>query len=362
MYFVERRSSIAQGQHIVYESRDEAERMGVAPEDIIKAPKEIKRVGQWFEYPNGVIAEVQRIYVNHSSRTILTPINAFDDRAVNPDCRYRVFAFAAKDLDLEEVDRQKMNFVHDWLFKGYGIADAVRRNLLREYRTYTLNRHTKPGQLSLLRFGYWILNYEWFDKLLEQSRPIRDRYMSLTKAFENEGISDEYLARRLKKNIESQDGKVSNAALFKAIEILEDNKNRREKSQPQIPDSLKERPAKRVRGEGTNQLPAKTTRDDYLEEIENEMVTIQKLTPADLQKAGVDVQLKTAEQLRDNRRELVINEIQKGIERGEERETEQVSGNGNGQRERDRASSPDRDETVPVESSAETRLSGTGEG
>ena len=343
MYKIRRKSGEVRGDFIVYEGRREAIDNGISPDIIFDRAKKIREVGDWYEYCNGLICEVLKIYQLADSRTILTAMNMFNDLAVNPDPRFRPYGFRVRPLDLVHIDAKKTRFVEDWLFRGFGISESIQRNMIREFWIYSGKRG--KNRYQMLKFGCWILNYPWFDELLRINRPVRDRYMSITKTFEKEGISDAYLAQKLKLNIESTDGKVSNAALFKAIDLVEAAQNKNRKRPDEVPEELKIGgiPA-RVEGgytdQGLKEIEAKKTA--YLDEVEHELYAIQKINPQE--------------------NERVMHEIFKKQEGSPIREAEYVSNSGNGQGSSGRASSPERERAVFDGTGRETGLSGSGQG
>lgn len=137
---------------------------------------------------------------------------------------------------LDVVTDDRVDFAYVWLFEGLSMVEAVKATMLhafkRDYmrRTGKIPRFDRGGGKELFaRFGREILNGTWFDKLLQQDRLIRDRYMTLVGAMDVAGINEEYVAQKLKTAVENGSEREKINALNKIIDIIQANEGKRKR-------------------------------------------------------------------------------------------------------------------------------------
>ena len=206
--------------------------------------KEIVKVGDYFQYDDGKVAEILLKIPLQDSFRFRTIMNGFHSVYVNytklpflSTVRSRGgFSFTEKEDDLTKIDLKKEKFVQLWLFAGESIEDAVRGALYYQFRLYyKRTRHGQkvgPGNKAKLigpmrEYGRRVISGPWFDKLLAEDRVVRDRYMSFVGTLDAVGLTREKIAEKVKEALVSENAKERINALNRVLEMIaaEDAKN-----------------------------------------------------------------------------------------------------------------------------------------
>lgn len=194
--------------------------------------KEFK-VGDWVEYADGKIAQViiiDSFRVKRKSGKVScypvvgTVLNMFYMGTTTPITGFYSPYYTnlfSREVDLNRGSTKLNHFVESWLIHGMKFEDALRKYLRNEWAIWKkLTVLKNPNDNQLFTFGCWLLTGKWFDDMLKQNRIIRDRYMSLIGAFELEGLTSEYFAKKIKEMIDSGTEKERINALNKLADIL----------------------------------------------------------------------------------------------------------------------------------------------
>lgn len=141
------------------------------------------------------------------------------------------------------ITKSRYNFVIDWLFNNVPIEVSAVKYL--KHDLYYNNKYVRlrksinlldsTYRLRTTLFAYYILTLPWFDRLLNEHRLIKDRYMSLVNAMERAGVTEAYLAQYIKEKMEGDNPRERMNAFNKAVDILllnERNANLKEKELP----------------------------------------------------------------------------------------------------------------------------------
>lgn len=221
------------GIYPVYDNRQEWAREVVSGGVLRSWDSKEMNLGDWVEYYDGKIAEVliieNRIRSERKGRrkvffrAVGTVLNMFYLGTTTPITGfyspYYVNLFL-REIDLDRGAKKLVRFVERWLIEGVRFEDALRK-LRSEWviwkRSQTLRN---PSDRQLFTFGCWLLTGKWFDRLLNENRIIRDRYMGLIGAFELEGLTTEYFAKKIKEMIDSGSEKERINAINKLSDIL----------------------------------------------------------------------------------------------------------------------------------------------
>lgn len=293
------------GEHIVYDSREEALENGVTDIVGITQPKTNPRdtlfkVGRWVEYSDGRVAQILQTKQWSSNWYAYTVLNMFhlgkSRHLVTSDYEYDYIAHPRR-INTSDITPPKVKFVEDWLFGGMPIEKSALKHLRHYYyrekkRIGAAKQLTKTSPFTMKLFAYIVLNGEWFDKLLEQSRPIRERYMNLVQSLKRQGVDDDYVAKRLKDHADGE-GKTSLEALKTILVVMEKEKG----SRPSIPAEfdLDEKP------KTPKQLEPRNGAMDVSEFLENEQAKIHVM---ELDKSPARV---TNRQIAVNRMEEILD-------------------------------------------------------
>ncbi len=190
---------------------------------------EIKK-GDYVVYPDGRTTKVLNVTRNKANMkdgtprytgilyTILNSISINANADICFDYFPSTFLSQVRDIrkysDPNKLDRRKISFVTDWLLNGMTIVQAAKKNLRGNFRLYGKDcDKTSADKL------YSFIMLPWFTELLRTNRLIRDKYMSLIDAFDRNSIDDDYIAKKLKDDVESDNVKLHINAINKMVEI-----------------------------------------------------------------------------------------------------------------------------------------------
>lgn len=223
------RKKTSWGERIVYDSIEEAATSGIK-EIKVHNDRSIK-VGDWIAYPNGVVAEILHIYLTPTqksgwsiNKTILNVYRA--NKGDIPEGVWKdAYRLSNSDTRMDVVDAPKIRFAEDWLIHGKSLASCVTDNLPYQCKKYYKLPDAKISEYQRKEYAYHLINGEWFDKLLERNRVLRDRYMNLVGALHDNGINEDWVAKRIKEASESVAAVERINALNKVIDILKSTKN-----------------------------------------------------------------------------------------------------------------------------------------
>jgi hypothetical protein len=228
MKLITRKKGQLKGEYIVYDSIEEATQN---VENLIlnlhKWNDYKVKAGDWVVYPDGVVAQVLR--VNPSSNPekrgvfTFTALNLYKSCWKTTESNFRDYRLGSHDPKLDIVDDAKLKFVEEWLLNGTKIETAVRM------WCWKFNRNQKVGDFAARRYAYLLLSGSWFDQVLKDNRLIRDRYMSLIGALNSEGVTEVYVAKKIKDHLESGEAKLMINALNQAIELHEAEAQRKKR-------------------------------------------------------------------------------------------------------------------------------------
>lgn len=253
-------------EHIVYDSGSEAVQNGVYPKEY---DNRNLYVGDWIQYPDGVVAQVLKINFAKKTRIVFTVLNSYNTKS-KPDkvsseyqSRYSLGKF---DIDLKKVDNKKMAFLEAWLFQGCSLEEAVLEHLSRYF--YKKRRNES---FNAKMFGYFVLSGEWLDEVLKNNRLIRERYMSIIGTLESKGLGLERVADELSKALESQEWKERANALNRLIELhaVEEKKRKGGLVPIGASYSVTREERKILEDRRQKELPESTDFDNILEEARN---------------------------------------------------------------------------------------------
>jgi hypothetical protein len=225
---ITRKKGTLSGEYIVYDSIEEASQN--VENLILNLHKwnDIKvKVGDWVVYPDGVVAQVLR--VNYSSKPekrgifTFTALNLYCSSWTTTGSEFREYRLGSYDPKLDVVDDAKLKFVEEWLLNGTKIEVAVSMWL------WKYKRNKGCSAFAARRYAYLILSGPWFDEVLRTNRLIKDRYMSLIGALNSEGVTEAYVAKKIKDHLESGDVKLMINALNQSIELHEAEASRRKR-------------------------------------------------------------------------------------------------------------------------------------
>ena len=202
----------------VYESVEEAKANGITIKESLPV-----EVGDWIQVKSGEVSKVYKVYNGACSVVVCTAFGRTGFRKsrmynlLNPDGSF----------NLEKITLSRTAFVDDWLLKGLSITESAKSHLKGEYELYTKLKFVQCSSYRLKLFSYYILSGKWFETYMGQNRLIKDRYMSLIGALEEEGLTDKYIAETLKADIESESDKRHINALTHVITIKADDSKKK---------------------------------------------------------------------------------------------------------------------------------------
>lgn len=227
MHQITRKGTTLGGTFTVYDGKEDAIANGIPAERIKKWKDHSMQIGDWVEYPDGMVSEVIRCYAcrNKSvkAKFVTTRLNCFSQSQSVLSSACVPYSSPTAHARPETISTNRIKFSEGWLLQGMSIEQSCRKFLWQA-------RMGQKDNYTYRRYAYLVLSLPWFDELLKSNRLIRDRYMSLVGALNSEGVNEAYIASQLKKDIEGDDSKAHINAINKAIDLLEANAPRKRQS------------------------------------------------------------------------------------------------------------------------------------
>lgn len=243
------------GDYVIYESLEEALSNGVKREEVTNKMQSRKGiVGKYFMFDDGWIAPVTRVSQGKRNWFVNTPMYLVNSNSaiVNHEPSDKVLS---EDEYKSRITKTRIKFLTGFLFQGLSIEDSGRKYLQQDLMRYSkrfksefmLGWGTKR-ELKLYNSICFIMTWPWFDKVLRENRVIADRYNTLIGAFENQGLTYEYLAKYIKMKLEGvmPDGtkvEVSEKERISAFSKLADIIIANELKQSKSPNKFRELPS-----------------------------------------------------------------------------------------------------------------------
>lgn len=126
------------------------------------------------------------------------------------------------EISFRNPTESRKSFVEAFILRGEDLVVAAEMYLRRETCAWLEcqdKRGGRAGRKHYKEYAYLVINGMWFKEYLKKNRLIRDKYMSMIGALEEQGLTDEALAKVLKDDIDSKNDKIHINALNKVIDM-----------------------------------------------------------------------------------------------------------------------------------------------